>query len=82
LVDILATVAGIASTGDAEILSERDWDRVMAVNLKGVFLCCQAVIPSMRAARYGRIVTIGSVLAKNGGQSASMDRSERAGTVG
>ena len=78
-VDILVTVAGIASTGDAETLSEAAWDRVMAVNLKGVFLCCQAVIPAMRAPRYGRIVTIGSVLAKNGGNPRPwIDRNEQA----
>ena len=51
----------------------------MAVNLKGVFRCCQSVIPAMRAARYGRIVTIGSVLAKNGGNPCPwIDRGEQA----
>jgi 3-oxoacyl-[acyl-carrier protein] reductase len=78
-IDILVTVAGIASTGDAKTLSEAAWDRVMAVNLKGVFRCCQAVIPAMRAARYGRIITIGSVLAKNGGNPRPwIDRNEQA----
>jgi len=83
-IDILVAVAGVVSTGDAETLAEQEWDRVMAVNLKGVFLSCQAAIPAMRAARYGRIVTIGSVLAKNGGNPRPwIDRAEqaRAGNV-
>ena len=83
-VDILVTVAGRVSAGNAETLAEAEWDRVMAVNLKGVFLSCQAVIPAMRAARYGRIVTIGSLLAKNGGNPRPwIDRKEqeRAGNV-
>ena len=83
-VDILVTVAGVVSTGNAETLAEAEWDRVMAVNLKGVFLSCQAVIPTMRAARYGRIINIGSLLAKNGGNPRPwIDRTEqdRAGNV-
>ena len=67
----------MVSTGSAETLDEREWDRVFGINLKGVFLSCQAVIPPMRAARYGRIVNIGSLLAKNGGNPRpSIDRSE------
>jgi 3-oxoacyl-[acyl-carrier protein] reductase len=83
-IDILVTVAGVVSQGNAETLAEAEWDRVMAVNLKGVFLSCQAVIPPMRAARYGRIVNIGSLLAKNGGNPRPwIDRKEqeRAGNV-
>jgi NAD(P)-dependent dehydrogenase (short-subunit alcohol dehydrogenase family) len=77
-IDILVTVAGIASRGNAQGLEEAEWDRVMAINLKGVFLCCQAVIAPMRAARYGRIVNIGSVLAKNGGNPRPwIDRTEQ-----
>jgi 3-oxoacyl-[acyl-carrier protein] reductase len=77
-IDILVTVAGTASRGNAESLEEAEWDRVMAINLKGVFFCCQAVIAPMRAARYGRIVNIGSVLAKNGGNPRPwIDRTEQ-----
>lgn len=77
-IDILVTVAGTASRGNAQTLEEAEWDRVMAINLKGVFLCCQAVIAPMRAARYGRIVNIGSVLAKNGGNPRPwIDRAEQ-----
>ena len=83
-VDILVTVAGVVSQGNAETLAEAEWDRVINVNLKGVFRSCQAVIPTMRAAGYGRIVNIGSLLAKNGGNPRPwIDRKEqeRAGNV-
>jgi len=66
-VDILVTVAGVVSFGSAAALAEAEWDRVLAVNLKGTFLCAQAAIAPMRAQRSGRMVLIGSVLAKNGG---------------
>jgi len=66
-VDILVTVAGVVSQGSAEDLEEAEWDRVMGINLKGVFLSCQAVIAPMRAQKSGRIINIGSLLAKNGG---------------
>ncbi|HYG43325.1 MAG TPA: SDR family NAD(P)-dependent oxidoreductase [Bordetella sp.] len=65
--DILVNVAGIVSMGSAADLAESEWDRVLAINLKGTFLCCQAVMPAMKAAGFGRIVNMGSVLAKNGG---------------
>ena len=78
-VDILVTVAGVVSLGPAETLAEEEWDRVMAINLKGAFLSCQAVIPHMRQQRYGRIINMGSLLAKNGGNPTALDRSQRAG---
>jgi NAD(P)-dependent dehydrogenase (short-subunit alcohol dehydrogenase family) len=60
-IDILVNNAGIEShpvlTKD---LSEESWDRVINVNLKGVFLCCQAVIPQMMKQNKGRIINIGS----------------------
>ncbi len=47
--------------------SESLWDRVMEVNLKSVFLCCQAVIPHMKKSGQGRIINVTSVAARNGG---------------
>ena len=67
--DILVNVAGIVSFGAAATLEEAEWDRVIDVNLKGTFLCCQAVIPAMRAQNYGRIINLGSVIGKNGGNA-------------
>ncbi len=65
--DILVNVAGVVSTGPAATLAEAEWDRVLDINLKGTFLCCQTVIPVMRRQRYGRIINMGSVIGKNGG---------------
>lgn len=65
--DILVNVAGVVSTGSAEHLQEAEWDRTIDINLKGTFLCCQAVIPHMRRQGFGRIVNLGSVIGKNGG---------------
>lgn len=60
-VDILVNNAGIeAPPGLTKDLREEQWDRVLAVNLKGAFLCCQAVIPQMMKQKHGRIVNIGS----------------------
>lgn len=67
--DILVNAAGITSFGSAASLPEAEWDRVLAINLKGVFLACQAAIGPLRARGGGRIVNIGSILAKNGGNA-------------
>lgn len=83
-VDILVNVAGVSSHGSSEQVTDAEWDRVLTHNLKSVFLCCRAVIPPMRAQRYGRIVNIGSILGKNGGNPRPwIDRAEqtRAGNV-
>ncbi len=77
-IDILVNVAGTLSFGSAESLAEAEWERVLAVNLKGTFLCCQAVIGCMRAQKYGRIINIGSILGKNGGNARPwMDSTEQ-----
>ena len=66
-IDILVTVAGVTSLGNADSIDEAEWDRVIDINLKGTWLCCQAVMAQMREQRYGRIVTVGSLIGKNGG---------------
>lgn len=68
-IDILATIAGTTSFGAGATLPEKEWDRVQAVNLKSVFLCIQAVIPAMRRQKHGRIINMGSVIGKNGGNA-------------
>ena len=76
--DILVNVAGVVSFGNAETLDEAEWDRVIGINLKGTFLCCQAVIPAMRARGWGRIINLGSVIGKNGGNARPwIDREEQ-----
>lgn len=82
--DILVNAAGITSFGSAAALEEAEWDRVLAINLKGVFLCCQAAIEPLRRRGGGRIVNIGSILGKNGGNARPWldpDEQARSGNV-
>ena len=81
-VDILVNAAGVTSFGSAAALDEAEWDRVLSINLKGVFFCCQSVIESMRSqGAGGRIVNIGSLLGKNGGNARPwIDATEQSGS--
>jgi 3-oxoacyl-[acyl-carrier protein] reductase len=66
--DILVNNAGICPLSPFAEISEAEWDRVLAVNLKGAFLCCQAALPHLRkAGRRGRIINIASVGGQMGG---------------
>lgn len=83
-VDVLVNLAGIGSHGPSDAVDPQLWRRVLEVNLSSVFYCCRAVLPLMREQRYGRIVNVGSVVGKNGGNPRPwLDRSEqaRAGNV-
>lgn len=64
---ILVTCAGIIGTTRLLSLSEEEWDRVLAVNLKGTFLCVQRAVAGMSPSGEGRIVTIASDTGKRGG---------------
>jgi 3-oxoacyl-[acyl-carrier protein] reductase len=66
-IDILVNNAGMTLMGKLEEISEDDWDRCLAVNLKSVFLCTQAVIPEMKKRNKGSIINITSLAAKVGG---------------
>jgi len=66
-IDILVNNAGITQPKRVPDITVADWDRVLAVNLKGTFLCSKAVLSTMVAQRYGRIVNLSSVSAKRGG---------------
>ena len=80
-IDILVTVAGVTSLGNADSVDEAEWDRVLDINLKGTWLCCQAVMAPMRAQKYGRIVTVGSLIGKNGGNPRPwLNRDEQLGS--
>ncbi|MEC0373497.1 3-oxoacyl-ACP reductase FabG [Paenibacillus chibensis] len=61
LPDILINNAGISHYGMLADVTEEQWDEVMAVNLKGLFLCTQAFMPHMISQRYGRIINMSSV---------------------
>ncbi|TQR98927.1 elongation factor P 5-aminopentanone reductase [Paenibacillus ottowii] len=59
--DILVNNAGVSHYGLLTDVSEEEWDAVMAVNVKGTFLCTQVFMPHMISQRYGRIVNVSSV---------------------
>jgi 3-oxoacyl-[acyl-carrier protein] reductase len=71
-VDILVNNAGIWKLIPTEETSEEEWDRIVNVNMKGTFLCCRAVIPTMRKQGKGHIVNIASIAARNGGTMAGI----------
>ncbi len=62
-IDVLINNAGVAPAGNVETLSEEAWDLNSDINLKGVFLMCKAVIPTMKAQRSGRILNAASFAA-------------------
>jgi NAD(P)-dependent dehydrogenase (short-subunit alcohol dehydrogenase family) len=65
-VDILVTCAGgYKSYAGFEDIDESDWDNVIDVNLKGVYLCCKAVIPFMKQGGWGRIINLGSLAGRS-----------------
>lgn len=61
-IDLLINNAGIALSGDVTETSEADWETLMGVNLRGVFLCSRTVIPEMRRSGGGVIVNVASQL--------------------
>jgi 3-oxoacyl-[acyl-carrier protein] reductase len=70
-VDILVNNAGIHPMHPILEIDDMEWDQVLSVNLKAQFQFCKAVIPGMRARRYGRIINISSEAGKNGGTVAA-----------
>jgi 3-oxoacyl-[acyl-carrier protein] reductase len=81
-IDVLINNAGIAINRPVEELTEDDFDRTMAVNLKSVFLCTQAVLPGMRKRRWGRIVNISSGAARGAGGVGPHYNASKAGLEG
>ncbi len=66
-VDVVVNNAGIILKNAFWEISEADWDKIMMVNLKSVFLCCQAAASYMRAQNSGKIINIASIAGKRGG---------------
>jgi 3-oxoacyl-[acyl-carrier protein] reductase len=81
-IDILVNNAGMAAARGLDDLTEDDFDRMIAVNLKSVFLCTQAVLPGMRARRWGRIVNISSIAARGPGGISVAYNASKAGLEG
>jgi 2-hydroxycyclohexanecarboxyl-CoA dehydrogenase len=68
-VTILVNNAGITGFGAFKDLTDKEWDRMMEINLKGVFIVTQVVLPDMETAKWGRIINISSSSAQSGAVS-------------
>jgi 3-oxoacyl-[acyl-carrier protein] reductase len=78
-IDVLVNNAGVNKTNDFDKLSEADWDLVLDVDLKGVFLCCQEVLPFMPDG--GKIINIGSLSGEYGGPRTPSYAAAKAGVM-
>src|SRR5258705_5210145 len=81
-IDILVNNAGMAIVRGVDDLTEDDFDRTIAVNLKSAFLCTQAVLPAMRARKWGRVVNISSGAARGAGAIGVHYNASKAGLEG
>lgn len=81
-IDILVNNAGMAAARSIEEITEEDFDRTMAVNLKSAFLCTQATLPGMRARHWGRIINISSIAARGAGSISVAYNASKAGLEG
>ena len=86
-IDILVNNAAIFATipmnrGGIDTIDPAEWDRMMAVNLKGLFFCCRAVLPAMRKQQSGKIVNISSGTALNGSAGRIHYVTSKAGVIG
>ena len=80
-VDILVNNAGVVRPGPLEKVREEDWEAALGVNLKGTFFCTQAVVPTMKKNRYGKIVNMGS-RASLGKEERTVYGATKAGLIG
>ncbi len=81
-IDILVANAGITGPNlPTWEYPPDEWRRVLEIDLTGIFLCCRAVVPLMRAQHYGRIVNIASIAGKEGNPNASAYSAAKAGVI-
>jgi len=81
-VDILVNNAGINRDHLLLRMSDEDWDKVLSVDLKGVFLCTRAVLRHMIKQRWGRIISIASIVGMVGNQGQANYAAAKAGIIG
>jgi 3-oxoacyl-[acyl-carrier protein] reductase len=81
-VDILVNNAGITKDNLILRLSENEWDKVLAVNLKGAFICAKVVAKLMVKQRYGKIINISSVIGITGNAGQANYAASKAGIIG
>ena len=80
--DVLVNNAGIAIDAVLPQMKLEDWERVVAVNLKGAFLCSQAALRPMLKQRQGHIINITSFAARNGARGQANYAAAKAGLIG
>ena len=82
-VDVLVNNAGILHATQIEAITEEEWDRMMAVNLKSVFFASQQVLPYMKKKRWGRIINMSSLAGRMGGYGNGVGyAATKAGIIG
>jgi 3-oxoacyl-[acyl-carrier protein] reductase len=82
-VDILVCSAGITgATVPVQEFPVENWQRVIDINLNGLFYCCRAVVPHLLANGFGRIINVASVAGKEGNPNASAYSASKAGVIG
>jgi 3-oxoacyl-[acyl-carrier protein] reductase len=81
-IDILVNDAGIVSQYPVAEMPVAEWDRVLAVNLRGPFLCARAALPAMIEQGHGRIINIASQLGQLGGETMAHYSASKAGLIG
>jgi 3-oxoacyl-[acyl-carrier protein] reductase len=86
-IDVLVNNAAIFATipmnrGGIDSIDPAEWDRMMLVNLKGLFFCCRAVLPSMRRQKSGKIINISSGTALSGSAGRIHYVTSKAGVIG
>jgi 3-oxoacyl-[acyl-carrier protein] reductase len=81
-VDVLVNNAGVSIPADIDEVTLADWDRTIAINLTSAFMLTQAVLPAMRARRWGRLIFISSVAAQVSGVVGPHYAASKAGMHG
>jgi len=81
-IDLLVNNAGIAGpNAPVDAYDLEAWNQVISIDLTGVFHCCRAVVPLMKAQKYGRIVNVASIAGKEGNPNASAYSAAKAGVI-
>jgi 3-oxoacyl-[acyl-carrier protein] reductase len=81
-IDILINIVGGSFPKPVLEMEESEWDRVVNLNLKSVYLCCRAVLPTMAGRRYGKIVNLASAQAYTGSATRANYTAAKLGIVG
>ncbi|MCO6485861.1 MAG: 3-oxoacyl-ACP reductase FabG [Saprospiraceae bacterium] len=81
-IDILVNNAGITRDATLKKMERSQWDQVIGVNLTGVFLCAQAIVPYMEANEYGRIINASSIVGLTGNFGQTNYAATKSGVIG